>query len=275
MNIVEIERKMRPGAMADSGFLSPTQSLQDCINADSQTLSSLGITGKQITDRYNTLIEKAKYNTDRRSHKSNFFDYWKEVTDKGIPVENGRFKVSWVSYMGYQDCPYGCKGRDACSDTDYTITNNSTGQKIFFSQLHTHLINVHQFFEGDVEYRLDPAKAVEVLEIKKGVDYTPKFQSKEYWRQGSGCSDNYTKNPQDFVDNCFGDAKKIIKNGSAIPFGDKNKLGWATPSALYIAYVGESYSDESVLIDGMPIYEFRNGAYVYTKYTHKWIEDKD
>ena len=35
------------------------------------------------------------------------------------------------------------------------------------------MIRQHQFFEGSVTYRLDPKKAIDLLEIKAGTDIAP------------------------------------------------------------------------------------------------------
>jgi hypothetical protein len=45
-----------------------------------------------------------------------------------------------------------------------------------------HLIRDHHYFEGNTEYRLDPNLAIEVLEIKPGIDYRLKVIGDQAWK---------------------------------------------------------------------------------------------
>lgn len=175
--IAQLEEKMRPGKSSRAGFLGPDESLREVIEGDLATLNKLGITPKQIADRLETIIGKALRLRDLKTRTSELSNYF---------VVEGKFSVNMQGYLGMQECPFRDIG-DMCGSgsRDYEIYNEDTDEQIFFPALIIHLIRDHHFFEGNTMYRLDPAKAVNVLEIEPGVDYTPQFTSEFVWRQGS------------------------------------------------------------------------------------------
>jgi hypothetical protein len=85
------------------------------------------------------------------------------------------FTIKRDCYFGWQDCPFGCadelrlmgslpSGEPSISSSlDYHIslitpenwpyTDVKTGEDLFFSELHPHLIKDHHFFEGNTKYR--------------------------------------------------------------------------------------------------------------------------
>ena len=164
--IAVIEGRMRPGQYSCAGFLDQNQSLREVIETDAKVLEEYEITHKQVGDRLESLMGQA---------------------DRGDLV-NDFLRVFAVGWRGYQFCPffyetekldlgsrlYSC-GR---GDHDFTVKNERQGTEIRFPQLMAHLVRDHHFFEGNVSYRLNPEDAIKVLELKPGVDYTPK----SYWK---------------------------------------------------------------------------------------------
>jgi hypothetical protein len=84
--------------------------------------------------------------------------------EKGYCIN--QYQVFMVYFLGYQYCPWGCK--NANGDFDFLILNRNSGQSFAAPELIIHLIRNHEFFEGhESPYRLDPERAVQVLEIFK------------------------------------------------------------------------------------------------------------
>jgi hypothetical protein len=181
----QLEARMYPKKYSDEGFLKTGEKLQDIIDKDEKTLKDLGITYNQIADRLTYVTKRAKHIAWLWAQDNTESDYFKHV-DKGIIVDN--LKIKWVSYCGYQECPYDCEGQESLSDTDFTITDVKTSTSIFCSELHPHLIRKHHFFEGHTKYRLDPKTAIEVLGIQPGIQYPIKLGTQYFWNLSSSSS---------------------------------------------------------------------------------------
>jgi len=84
------------------------------------------------------------------------------------------FGFYYIAWRGWQHCPFGGRsprsfetGCEAVAECDFLITNPRRRKWIVFSGLLPHLIEAHHFFEGyGTPYRLDPALAVRVLELR-------------------------------------------------------------------------------------------------------------
>jgi hypothetical protein len=264
----DIESRMKPGRSSQAGFLGEHDSLDGVIAADKAVLSNLGLTYNQFADRLETITQKAQYEA------RNADEYW-DTVEKGIIVD-GNFEVKWNSYMGYQHCPYGCKDGEAKSDTDYTIKNIKTGESVFFSLLHIHLIRQHQFFEGNTQYRLDPEICARVIGIEKGVDYTPQYESKEFWVTGCGGFSSGCKTVEDLLEGIYSeDSKHIMKTGKPIKFESDQIRGWQLDNNLLIASLLENQNKTSdrIIVNEIPIYHISYGQYRYEKRTLKWIRN--
>jgi len=263
--------RLRPMRSSYAGFLNETESFDDVLKSDRDTLRSLGLTYDQFADRLLTLTEKAHHKANLCSIDMSYDSYW-DMVEQGILVEK-IYKVSFVCYMGYQECPFDCDGREALSDRDYTITNTETGESIFFSELHIHLIREHHFFEGHTEYRLDPEQCARVLNIKSGQDYSPQYVSKEYWVRSSGGFSTGNKTVQDYINDIRRRNDEQIMSGEVVQLEGK-KMGWRNGDSLYIISLDpEVY--ESVIIDGTPVQCLQNGAYNYSREEVKWVDDEE
>lgn len=167
------ETKMRPGELSREGFLGINDRLEEIIKKDKETLEKLGITHKQIADRIESITGQAK--------RIAYLDNGKKTKY----IVEKIFEVELIGWMGYQNCPYGCKDTGSY---DYKIKNLEFGKTLFAPELIVHLIKKHSFFEGNTKYRVDPQKAVKILEIKQGVDYTPKKAKEFIWSLKSASS---------------------------------------------------------------------------------------
>lgn len=153
-----IEKVMYPGGCSTEGFLAKGEKLYDVFQKDDETLKRLGITYDQIADKLEEIAENVTLTT----------------------VHLGDLIINCACFFGHQECPFGCTeelkeiGKDihdpvltkTMSSTDFTITHQNTGETLFFSGLHAHLIRDHHFFEGNTKYRLDPERAIQILGIK-------------------------------------------------------------------------------------------------------------
>ncbi|MBU0667137.1 MAG: hypothetical protein KKB65_02190 [Nanoarchaeota archaeon] len=192
-----IEGRMRPSQYSHAGFLNQNLSLREVIEADAKVLEHHGITHKQVGDKLDSLMGQAFRQWDLASRAGE--DYY-GARAKGALVDDF-LRVFAVCWMGSQQCPFFYETRPSedgighyvyncgSGSHDFTVKNERQGTEIRFPQLMAHLVRDHHFFEGDTSYRLNPEDAVKVLELKSGVDYTPKTETEILWRTGSSTSD--------------------------------------------------------------------------------------
>lgn len=201
--IAVIEERMRPDRFSYAGFLGENQSLREVIEADTKTLERHGITHKQVGGRLDSLMGQAF-----RQQELGFRVGSKSLqTPKTGYLIDGFLRVFEVAWMGSQSCPwfYETEPEESCGEGshDFIVKNEKQGKEIKFPQLMAHLVRDHHFFEGNTSYRLEPENAINVLELKSGVDYTPKTKVEIIWRTSS-----YTTN----VNDKFCLTQEIIKN---------------------------------------------------------------
>ncbi len=207
--IKRIEKRMRPGGEAEnasqSGFLARREGLIDVIERDERTLAELKITPEQIGDRLESLISQA-YRIINLSLRGRVYLTEREVDSMecrgpGVLVE-GKFLVAGVAYCGWQECPFESRQGEPCSDmigssVDYWIENIVNGRKIEFPGLAIHLIRAHHFFEGSVEYRVDPVEVTLALELEPGKDYSLISESELVWVYAGSTSEGLERLERD------------------------------------------------------------------------------
>lgn len=209
-----VEKQMRPDAFSKAGFLNKDESLLQVASNDKKFLESVGITYDKIVERLESFlhryqqIKSNKYLEGIKKGIKDSDDSDDSCTDKykddiplfGLRIKTGEvikdkdgsiYYVDKCSYRGYQYCPFGSSRDDVApnehltcnehADTDYIIMNCSTGKYITFPELSLHLIKDHQFFQGFTEYRLDPQKAIKVLNILPNVDYKTQYTLVKKW----------------------------------------------------------------------------------------------
>lgn len=190
--ITAVEDGMFAGGYSRAGFLGPEQSLRGVIEADAKILQKYGITHKQIGDRLDSLMGQGFRQWELASRAGK--DYFKTRQEEGALIDNF-LRVFAIGWMGYQGCPffivtnprgYGLKESYCGTGShDFTVKNERQGTQVKFPQLMAHLVQDHHFFEGAPPYRLNPEDAINVLELKSGVDYTPKTETEIFWRISS------------------------------------------------------------------------------------------
>lgn len=196
--ITQIEQRMYPNdghgagdhaVTSVSGFLQAGERLLTVIANDEQTLHNLGITPEQVADCLELYVARTRRRYDLAGCDQII------AQSESSPVIDGPFAITFQSYRGAQACPFeDSKGRICGSslygDVDFTIRNRQTNEILRFPGLIIHLIREHHFFEGTVDYRVDPRRAVKVLELQPGIDYRPRYKRMAVWRckQGTAIS---------------------------------------------------------------------------------------
>jgi hypothetical protein len=198
LEVAELERRMRPGAWSECGFLGETESLREVIATDDATMSDLGLACGELAEPLELLVRApdACYASPflERSSLSGLLaempPAWAqeskeeaewiqaailgrfgsfEHADGGSAVVGGRFEVELIGYLGFQECPWG--GADhrkicAAATKDWRVRNTSRNLELRGSALLPHLIGDHRFFEGPASpYRLEPRALAELLEL--------------------------------------------------------------------------------------------------------------
>jgi hypothetical protein len=153
----ELEERMKPGALSQSGFLGSGESLFSVIKKDRARLMQLGVSGVELADGLERLLSLAQQSSSR-----------------SVTVDRN-FQVKLCVYPGFQICPWSpdpdhmlcnADGGARFASIDWTIHNLRTGQTLNGSGLLSHLIRAHDFFEGEAApYRIDPDTLTRLLEL--------------------------------------------------------------------------------------------------------------
>lgn len=198
----ELEKRMRPHAYSDVGFLGVTESLESVLSQDEQTFKNLGITFEKVGGELQRIIgatreQKRKLKSpESREHERASFDWYQKAVKQTLPPifthENlpdldignlfDKYQVFFMEFRGGQECPWDCNTYESgvhriglqpqksddkvplWSSFDFLLINRQTGEYIFAPGLIVHLIMEHHFFEGkESPYRVEPSKLVQVL----------------------------------------------------------------------------------------------------------------
>jgi hypothetical protein len=198
VEVAELERRMRPGAWSECGFLGATESLCEVITRDDATMSDLGLTCRDLVEPLGLLVRApdACYTSPFLEQSSRSeelaempLDWAKDASaeaewlyaeivrrfgtfehaDGSTAVVGARFEVELIGYLGVQECPWGsADGRETCGQTtkDWRIRNTGQHLELRGSALLPHLIDKHRFFEGPASpHRLEPRALAELLEL--------------------------------------------------------------------------------------------------------------
>jgi hypothetical protein len=187
-SIIEIEKRMRPGAYSEKGFLGQLESLEYVVSQDTQTLNMLGVSFEQIADALENILRCVE---DRRSKllmEGNYLEYSKREGERENRIPNlyhsehiprfsldslpdidvgylvgDKLQIFIMQYRGLQECPWGCE-YEKWSSFDFLVLNRQTSKYITGPGLVVHLIRKHHFFEGfESPYRVNPAEVIRVL----------------------------------------------------------------------------------------------------------------
>lgn len=153
--IAEIEARLRPGRVSDSGFLGPDDRLGEVVREDARRLRELGVDRHVLADRLQQAIERGL--SGGGPHEVTIGD--------DHPV---RLEVRKWGCLGYQNNPFHTLDMDL-TKFDFMIVNPSLGPDLAIrgSALAPTLIRRFCFFEGRVRYRIDPERAARVLGLAR------------------------------------------------------------------------------------------------------------
>jgi hypothetical protein len=191
VDYARLERRMRPGARSECGFLGESESLRDVLEADAAALAELGIAAKDLADTLGLLVTAtdAIYAPRFRDRFAGRFDEVPprlerhaetayaavaerfgslEITPLGDVLVGGRYEVGQLMSLGVQECPWGPRTGNLCgaASCDWQIRNTVRDLELSGSDLIVHLIGEHGFFEGPASpYRTDPRTLAELLEL--------------------------------------------------------------------------------------------------------------
>jgi len=157
---------MRPGGLSVAGFLDEGASLLQVVRRDEETLAGIGVTPERIADRLLELLVAA--NEEFQAQKG-------RVPTNGLIV-NGQYHIYGfdVTVRRFPTCPFEsddgklCDGHRDCEQFtahDFAVVNGVTGLRFGFPILALHMIADHHFFEGNVQYRVDPVIAAQTLDL--------------------------------------------------------------------------------------------------------------
>lgn len=202
--IEELQKRMRPGAWSQQGFLGENESLLSVIAEDRRVLEQVGIPSTQIALQIEQTLQEAKkqrlssqlallnqrkvssrqidgkeqQSSDRLRVRQSGHLYPDLYPRKALPqfsfgnlpnpnfgVLVDKFQVFITRWRGTQACPWGCKCDAAWASFDFLILNRNNGEFFTGPALIVHLIQQHEFFEGkESPYRVDPLKVLRVFE---------------------------------------------------------------------------------------------------------------
>lgn len=140
-----LEDVLRSSRIVAGGFLGPdTRILDEIIEADAATLARLGTTAQEVASRMREITDlgKAGLGTPVK------IDEKREVV---VDEHRGQTVCPWPHAGGYQK-------------TMTTVRRLDTGATVRWSELSTHFIEAHGFFEGrGTAFRLEPEGLLVVL----------------------------------------------------------------------------------------------------------------
>jgi|GEM_PF-2512335 len=149
--IIEVERRMRPGQYSGEGFLKEGERLVEVCTRDLMLLWEEKVSCDLIANVLDGIIQAAKRSENEK------------------PIVGGKFKVQGarIAMNGYQKCPFHKPSLEIChlGRQDFTITNIKNSKSIRVASLVIDMIRDHGFFESG-PYRLDPKEAIECLELQ-------------------------------------------------------------------------------------------------------------
>ncbi len=183
--ISTIEDRARSRSWSIGGFLGSEERLVDVLQKDWDTVSSIGLTHVEIAGHVNKIILKAFGGPGYSEQKREVSYDFSELSDAKLPslLEEGassRLSILVDGYGGFQEDIFktgekgssdGCVVNERNWCRDYTFTNLDTGKSIKVAYGVIEYIKRYGFYEGSVEYRVDP---LELLIVLTGKDFNSK-----------------------------------------------------------------------------------------------------
>lgn len=144
-DIQKLEQFLRSSKLVAGGFLgNDTRALNQIIDSDHKTLTKLRITNVQLAEKMTEITQLAKKGLGN----------WVKI--------DSHLQARIEEAKGFLVCPWPHPHRSLKRVT--FLKNTNTNQTINWSDLNTHLIAEHCFFEGKGSaFRIEPEIAAEIL----------------------------------------------------------------------------------------------------------------
>ncbi|MFO0964144.1 MAG: hypothetical protein U0793_34510 [Gemmataceae bacterium] len=147
-SLADLEKDMRPGAFSTKGFLGAKEKLLDILAEDNEVvLGKLGQTHQDLARHLQILGAVAQ-----------------KKKSETIVYRGRKLALQVVVFRGFAQSPFldGTK-----TNMEVTATNEASKKKLTYSLLIPPMVERYGFYEGHgTPYRVEPARIVEVLELK-------------------------------------------------------------------------------------------------------------
>lgn len=148
--LLKARENMEPGIITAEGFLgSDSRNLSTILDEDAQLMRLLNLDPAELAGKFRHFMEEGRKGL-------------------GEPVTvDSDWLVKTDEARGHLACPW----EDGIfRKINVTVQRKDTGEKIFFTDLSIHLLEVHGFLEGlESSFRLDPESVQKVLMTMEGI----------------------------------------------------------------------------------------------------------
>ncbi len=148
ITVAQLYERLLPGQLCSGGFIKPGEHLGALIANDAATLRSLGLSRHELADRLAELMAQAPPDMQ-----------WHDVPP---------FQICGAAAMGHQHDPFHIYDvyvlHGHLGSMDFDIRRGDL--RLYFGNLQLALIRRACFFGGPGCYRIDPAAAVELLQLR-------------------------------------------------------------------------------------------------------------
>jgi hypothetical protein len=153
-----LEKRMKPRGWFQTAFLQEDQSLLEIVISDKLILKNLRVSAQDIAEVLEKVLELGKESDRFHSVHVNHYRVRIIHSRKMLTCPWAKQQFEW--------CKIG-KGVKYLTTEDFEITNMINNKSLQSTSLMIHLIRDHNFFGGpDTPYRIDPKKAVSVLDLR-------------------------------------------------------------------------------------------------------------
>lgn len=186
-SVIELlEKRMRPNAWSEAGFLGAGESLVDVVRQDDATLAARKVTHAELVRALRTVLSAAvddyrKRPVSEEIHRDPGYRFvarllWSkapyrplrpdEFPDVETGGRHGALRAFFLKWQGAQRCPWGDRESGVY---DFALLDTRSGEYVTMPELVLHLIERHHFFEGyGTRYRTDPVRLMTMLDLGGG-----------------------------------------------------------------------------------------------------------
>ncbi|MEK6946365.1 MAG: hypothetical protein AABX32_02055 [Nanoarchaeota archaeon] len=179
--LLEVRRRFTK-RYSNKRAIPTNRKLRDLLESNRKLLQRLNVAPEQLADRIDSLVGQAKTIAEvTRSYSQR-----EEYLRAGVALANG-FRVSEDPCRCQDSCPFSEETRytETCGYTSRNYGIQGKGEEVTFTALMPHLLRDHHFTvfhpRHDDQGALPLEYVVRALDVKPGVDYTPKRVTLVNW----------------------------------------------------------------------------------------------